>query len=216
MLVFWQQRLVILAVPKTGTSALASALAPMASIVVSNPPELKHAPLYRYNNFFRPMFERLGGPEMETIAVVREPLDWLGSWYRYRRRSYLDGQPQSTRDVSFDEFVRAYCDANRPAFADVGSQARFLEPRPNGVRVNRVFAYETPEALLGYLSARLGQVVQPDRENESPSADLTISDEAHALLTDQYAADFDLWHAALRAVPPGITPTDEAETSRST
>ena len=45
MLVFWKQKLVILSVPKTGTTAIEAALAPHADIVVSHPPEQKHAPL---------------------------------------------------------------------------------------------------------------------------------------------------------------------------
>ena len=45
MLVFWNKKLVFLSVPKTGTTAIEAALAPFADIVVSNPPELKHAPI---------------------------------------------------------------------------------------------------------------------------------------------------------------------------
>lgn len=86
MLVFWKARLVMLAVPKTGTSAYAKALAPHAGMVVNDPPELKHAPVYRYNRFFRPMFEKMGAEEMDVMAVIREPISWLGSWYRYRQR----------------------------------------------------------------------------------------------------------------------------------
>ena len=67
MLVFWKEKLVFLAVPKTGTTAYEKALAARASMSVLDPPELKHAPIYRYNRFFRPMFEKLGA-EMETLA----------------------------------------------------------------------------------------------------------------------------------------------------
>ena len=52
MLVFWKQKLVFLSVPKTGTTAFQHALAPHADIVILDPPQLKHAPLYRYNRFF--------------------------------------------------------------------------------------------------------------------------------------------------------------------
>jgi len=46
MLVFSNEKLVFLSVPKTGTTAYEAALAPHAAIVVSNPPELKHAPVF--------------------------------------------------------------------------------------------------------------------------------------------------------------------------
>ena len=118
MLVFSKACLVFLSVPKTGTTAYESALAPLASMVISDPPELKHAPVYRYNRFFRPALEKFVGPQIDIIAVMREPVSWLGSWYRYRRRPFMQGQAKATHDVSFDDFVRAYCRSSRPGFAD--------------------------------------------------------------------------------------------------
>lgn len=53
MLVFYKERLAFLSVPKTGTTAYESALAARADMVISDPPMLKHAPVYRYNRFIR-------------------------------------------------------------------------------------------------------------------------------------------------------------------
>src|SRR6056297_216797 len=122
LLVFSRQNLVLLSVPKTGSTAYEAALASHAAIIVSAPPELKHAPVFRYNRFFRPMIERFMAAEPDVVAVMREPIDWLGSWYRYRRRDALSGHPNSTMGISFDGFVSAYCQGQPPAFARVGSQ----------------------------------------------------------------------------------------------
>ncbi|SMX45157.1 gamma-glutamyl kinase [Maliponia aquimaris] len=195
MLVFWKARLVMLAVPKTGTSAYARALAPFASMVVSDPPELKHAPVYRYNRFFRPMFDKMGG-EMELLAVIREPVDWLGSWYRYRQRDFLDGKPTSTRDMSFDDFCMAYAQEDRPPFANVGSQAKFVEPRPNGTAVSHLFRYENQSGLIGFLEDRLQVRIDLPRENVSPSAQTTLSASTLARLHETCAEDFEVWERA--------------------
>ncbi|KUF11551.1 hypothetical protein [Pseudoponticoccus marisrubri] len=195
MLVFWKQRLVMLAVPKTGTSAYARALAPAASMVVSDPPELKHAPVYRYNRFFRPMFEKVGG-EMELLAVIREPISWLGSWYRYRQRGFLEGKPVSTRGMDFDAFCLDYARGERPPHANVGSQAKFVEPRPNGVAVTHLFKYENQAALIGFLEDRLGLTLDLPRENVSPGRDLQLSPETEAKLRRKCAADFEVWARA--------------------
>jgi hypothetical protein len=48
MLVFWDQRLVFLATPKTGSTAIAMALEPLASVSVQRPPVLKHTTVQRY------------------------------------------------------------------------------------------------------------------------------------------------------------------------
>ncbi|SHK09986.1 Sulfotransferase family protein [Shimia gijangensis] len=196
MLVFWKEKLVLLSVPKTGTTALEKALAPLASIVVSDPPELKHAPVYRYNRFFRPMFEKACKEDnMETVAVMREPVSWLGSWYRFRRRDFMKGRPNSTHDVSFDEFVEAYVRGVRPCFSNVGSQAKFLEPRPNGTSVKHLFRYEDQAKLLAFLQDRLDTQIALSRENVSPPMELRLSPRVETQLRSRCPAEFELYES---------------------
>jgi hypothetical protein len=192
MLVFARQKLVFLSVPKTGSTAYQAALAPLASMVVSDPPELKHAPVFRYNRFFRPALEKFVGPDLTVLAVMREPVSWLGSWYRYRQRDFLDGQAKSTRGIGFDDFVRAYLRPDPPAFAVVGSQAKFLEPQRNGTAVTHLFRYEDQAGLLGFLETRLGCAITPARRNASPAEPLTLSPEVEAELRRKHALDFAL------------------------
>ena len=193
MLVFGKAKLVFLSVPKTGTTAWEKALGPMADIVVNDPPELKHAPVFRYNRFFRPMIEKFIGDDMEVLAVIREPVSWLGSWYRYRRRPFMEGRPNNTFDVSFDEFVDAYCRGDQPGFANVGSQAKFVEPAGNGTRVTRLFRYEDPDALHHFLEDRLDRKIALTRENVSPEMPIDLSPEMDAKLRRKCAAEFDLY-----------------------
>lgn len=195
MLVFWNERLVLLSVPKTGTHAYTQALGPRASMVVTDPPELKHAPVYRYNRFFRPMFEKMGAAEMELVAVIREPLDWLGSWYRYRQRPALDGRPTSTKGHSFDAFLKASCEDTPPAFANVGNQAKFVEARPNGTAVSHFFRYEDQAGLRAFLAERLGDLPDIPSVNVSPRLDLQASPDVEALVRRERAAEFTLWES---------------------
>ncbi|MCK0148490.1 gamma-glutamyl kinase [Marivita sp. S6314] len=193
MLVFWKERLVLLSVPKTGTHAYAQALGERASMVISDPPELKHAPLYRYNRFFRPMFDKMGGDDLELVAVIREPMDWFGSWYRYRQRPALDSRPASTKHVSFDAFLQGCCEDTPPAYANVGSQAKFVEARPNGTSVQHLFRYENQSGLRAFLTSRLGSLPDIPRVNVSPQADLTASANTMVKLRAVRQDDFALW-----------------------
>ena len=174
MMIFFKERLALLSVPKTGTTAFQAALRNRADLVISDPPELKHAPLYRYNRWIRPMFEKVCSTELEVAAVMREPISWLGSWYRYRQRPALDGKPNSTKDVSFDDFLHAYCKGKPPAFANVGSQAKFLEAQPNGCKVSHLFRYEDQQALKQFLERRLETEIRLELKNVSPQADLSL------------------------------------------
>lgn len=193
MLVFSKARLVFLSVPKTGSTAYEQALAPLASMVVSAPPELKHAPVFRYNRFFRPMLAKFVAEEMDVLAVMREPVSWLGSWYRYRQRDELAGQKSSTSGMSFDAFVDAYLQGKPPAFANVGAQAKFLEAQPNGTRVTHLFRYEDQPGLRAFLRDRLGVEVETEALNRSPRMDLDLSAKTRAKFERKRPGDFALY-----------------------
>ncbi len=195
MLVFSKAKLVILSVPKTGTTAYQAALAPLASLIVSDPPELKHAPVFRYNRYFRPMLEKFIGGDLDVMAVIREPISWLGSWYRYRRRDFMKDMPNATHDISFDEFIEAYMRGDKPSFANVGSQAKFLEPAGNGTAATHVFRYEDQAGIIAFLEDRLGCSITTTRQNVSPEMPLELMPDVEARLRRKCADEFALWHS---------------------
>lgn len=198
MLVFWQENLVLLAVPKTGSTALEGALAPRASMVLRHPPEIKHAPCYRYRRFLSPLFKQVSAKEPELMAVVRNPIDWLGSWYRYRQRDDLRGLPKSTLGISFDDFVLEYCKGAPAPFANVGSQDRFLRINGDQLGVQHLFQYEQWDQVLGFLEARLGGPITLKQKNVSPRMALQLSTQVEAKLRDKRSAEFDIWARAER------------------
>ena len=193
MLVFFKERLVLLSVPKTGTTAYHSALRDRADLVISDPPELKHAPLYRYTRWIRPMFQKVCKTEMEVVAVMREPVSWLGSWYRFRRRPFMEGKENSTNHVSFDDFVLAYCKGKKPGFANVGSQAKFLQSQPNGCSVSHLFRYENQKQLNSFLEERLATKLVLEQKNVSPTMALPLSSHAETIFRRKCADEFSLY-----------------------
>jgi hypothetical protein len=195
MLVFFKERLAFLSVPKTGTTAYETALAPRADMVITEPPMLKHAPVYRYNRFVRPMFLKVCDAEMELMAVMREPISWLGSWYRYRRRPFMQGKPNATFDVSFDEFILAYMKGSKPGFADVGSQLNFMAPQPNGTGITHYFRYEDQPRLQTFLQDRLEVSLDLKRENVSPQMELTLSPDIAERFRRKFAEEFALYES---------------------
>ena len=193
MLVFWKENLVFLAVPKTGTTAIEGALAPRASMVLRAPPILKHSACYRYNRFLKPYFVQAGGQTPELFAVVRHPIDWLSSWYRYRYRDDLIGHENSTRDMTFDDFVLEYCKGKPAPFANVGSQAKFLIVGEGEIGVDYLFRYEAQDKLIAFLEERLETTVKFKRLNVSPELSLTLSPEVEEKFRKKCAAEFDVW-----------------------
>jgi hypothetical protein len=193
MLVFFKERLAFLAVPKTGSTAYQTALAHRADLVITNPPLLKHAPVYRYNRFIRPMFLNVCDAEMELMAVMRDPISWLSSWYRYRQRPFMKDKPNNTHGISFDDFVLAYMKGKRPSFAEVGSQLKFLERQPNGTGVTHLFAYEDQVSLQGFLEERLNVKLELARENVSLAVEVNLSKDIEERFRRKFSDDFALY-----------------------
>ena len=195
MLVFWDQKLILLSVPKTGTTALEGALSHYADIVIRNPPTLKHARVYRYRQFLKPLFVQGAGAkeeELTTVAVMRNPIDWLSSWYRYRHRDGLVGHPNSTRNVSFDEFATEHMKGKPAAFANVGSQSKFLLDGEGNLGVDHLFRYED-RTVQHWLEQRLNVKVTLNQKNVSPKLETRLSPDIEDRYRKKYAADFALW-----------------------
>lgn len=191
MLVFWEQRLAFLATPKTGSTAIAAALESLAAVSIQRPPLLKHTTVHRYRRFIGPFLEAASKDSFTLVALMREPKDWLGSWYRFRQREETEAG-RSTRGMSFDDFVRAWCQDPRPDFADVGSQGKFLRPR-QGIGVDRLFRYEEIGSFVQFLEERLGCEIILPRLNVSPPGTMELSAATERLLRETAAEDFGLY-----------------------
>jgi hypothetical protein len=192
MLVFWEQRLVFLATPKTASTAIEVAIEALASFAVLRPKELKHTPALRYRRFLQPFLERQAGEPFTVVALMREPVDWLGSWYRYRQRDDIADPAKSTAGLTFEDFVEGWLSDPRPPFADVGSQARFLAG-PEGLGVDRLFRYEALDRFIDFLEDRLRCEIVLPKINVSPPGALDLSEGLRARLAVQAAEDFRLY-----------------------
>lgn len=201
MLGFVAPRLVLLSIPKTGTTALEAALAPRAEIVLRSRPEIKHLTMSQYNLRIEPLLRNIPGPRFKVAAVVREPLSWLGSWYRYRQRPQTLGQPNSTIGISFEGFVQDYLSDDRPPYAALGRQSGFLSPAPGKRGPDILFQYEQMDQVLRYFEDALKTELKLNRVNVSPPADMTLTAATAAQLREALAEDYALWESAARPAP---------------
>lgn len=200
MLVFWRQGLVFLATPKTASTSIETALSPLAAVVAMRPPQLKHTNAQKYQRHVAPFLGDPKGTQFVTTALMREPIDWLGSWYRYRQRPE-EVPEKSTRDLSFDDFVRAYCQSDQPEFARVGAQATFLTP-PGFRPVDHIFRYERMDLFVKFLEKRLGTKIDLPTVNVSPEGPAELSPAVETHLRLHRAADFALYDSLIQAGSP--------------
>lgn len=196
MLVFVRQRLVVLATPKTGSTALQMALMRHADIVTKGLPGVKHISYPKYLRQVAPLVEGFARGPVEVCALVREPVDWLGSWYRYRKAEALAGSARSTAGVDFDGFLEAWLSAEPPAFARVGTQGAFLTRPQDGAPVPVLWRYEAMSRFADWLAERLGLEVVLPQVNVSAVPPAAPSPALRARVEAALAADMALWRGA--------------------
>jgi hypothetical protein len=184
---------VFLAAPKAGSTAIQRAFAEHAQLVTSGPPSLKHVTATEFEADFAPLLARHGYDrgDYETTCLVREPIEMTLSWWRYRSRRNLAGQPHYTGDMDFDAFVDLVVTGRgafkRPAEFACGPDGRLLVDRP--------FRYENVDACVAWMASLVGAPVAVGRANVSPVREAAVSASARRRLEEFFAEDLAI-HAA--------------------
>lgn len=173
MLIFWQHRLAFLATPKAGSSAVEAALEPLAAVAVQRPAELKHVDIAGFRTHVQPWLEATAGGPFTTVALMREPVDWLRSWYRFKQRDDHEDPDHRMEGVSFAQFARAYAAPGGPDRLSMQGQARFLTG--GGRPVDRIFRYEEIHRFVEFLEDQLDCAISLPRVNVPPSVDVELS-----------------------------------------
>lgn len=203
MLIFWDHRLVFLATPKAGSTAVEVALEPLASASILRPAALKHTDIATYRRHVGPWLKAQTGEDFLTVALMREPVDWLRSWYRFKLRDDHEDPLHRMEGVSFAGFARAYAAPEGPRDLMIGSQSAFLSPVPtsgDGAQptggaggVDRIFRYEDMAAFTGFLEDRLDCAIELPRINVPPAVDVRLGRADEAALRKRMAADLALY-----------------------
>jgi hypothetical protein len=199
MLIFWEQRLTFLATPKTGSTAIEVALEPLASAALQRPATLKHLNALQYRTHFAPLLQAQTGDTFATIAMIREPLGWLRSWYRFFLRDELDEYAMSLRSRGFEAFARDYINRH-PALKMIEAQSEFLTDSTGTTIVDRIFCYEKIDGFVHYLEDALNCVITLPRINVPPAVETELSVQAEAELREAMARDFALYDQVVEPI----------------
>lgn len=204
MLIFLRSNLAFLAVPKTGTTAVEMALKPKAEVIFAK--RRKHLTAQRFRNKIVPFIKDTFNADIEGVAVMRDPVTQIRSWYRYRHSDNLDGTKFSTKGMTFDDFVRDVIADDPPPHAGIGSQFGFLTDGQGRVMVDHLFAYEAQVKFRAFLSERLGEEIKLKAKNVSPDLDAPLSDSVAAELRAARADEFALYDRLIAAGGHLFTP----------
>lgn len=191
MLIFSAQSLAFIAVPKTGTTAIETALRPKADIIFTR--HRKHMTAQRFHRRVAPFLAETYGLYPERMAVIRDPEEQIRSWYRYRAGKRQKGSEKSTVSLCFDAFVRDVISEDPPPHAGIGSQWGMLTSGSGELLVHHLFAYETQPVFRAFLSDRFGEEIALKSRNVSPSVEAPLEPATRKALRAARAREFALY-----------------------
>lgn len=175
MLISVKYNFVFLCTPKNASTSIEAVLNSYSDIALLGLPAFRHTNFMEYSQHIKPyMKEKAGIGNLETTCLIREPLSWLNSWYRFRSRYELrnpehPNHKNSTYGIPFPEFVEAYMSPNPPSYANVGSQFRFVKDNTNNIGVDKIFLYENIDDFVDYMSQKVGKKLILGNKNMSPN-----------------------------------------------
>ena len=110
MLLSLSHKFIFVANLKSASTAIEAALGPKAEIKVSATKFGKHDGLSAISNKFAWIKRYVPYEEFFVFGVIRDPVDYLLSLYNSHQKPAFDGKQQSTKDMSFDEFLGPWCE----------------------------------------------------------------------------------------------------------
>jgi hypothetical protein len=194
MLIGVRKRFVFVANSKTASTSIEQALVAHAEIQRGGTPQRKHIPLREALGEYDFLFGRPGfGIEtFFTFAVLRDPIDWIGSWFRYRRGNTV-ASPLPP-EMTFAEFW-ARRDWNfRLPDGQPRLQSQFVTDAQGRVMADYLIPHADLQTHFQRIAKGLGLPAALERLNVShlSAETLDIPDDLRAELRAFYAADYAL------------------------
>lgn len=189
-------------VPKCGSTTIESYFRPYSDFSLSGNPRLKHVKYSEYEKHLLPLLGVLGVKPPFMFAVLRDPADWVRSWYQFRKRDELADpeHPQHhnySGKVSLDEFAELTMTPRPPSFARILSQSSYITNLKGDLGVDRLVPLERIASdvpvLLGAYGIKLKEAER--RKNVSEvRVSQSISINARDKMKSHYASDYSYYH----------------------
>ena len=195
MLIGLQHRFIFVANTKSASTAIESALRPYAEIHHGGTPARKHIALHAALREYADLFARHGmaTEDFFKFGVMREPIDWIASWFRYRKEGRVDNPlPAGMR---FEEFWHRHDWNFTRSDGRRSLQGPRFTARDGRVLADVIIPYHRLEEFFPVICAQLHLNVRLERHNVSAHTPETVKIPPwlRAELRDFYAEDYALF-----------------------
>jgi hypothetical protein len=188
-----------LCAPKCASTSIENVIRGKCDLDISKVGEMKHLNIGMYLKYIKPLCDELVPlNSIATICMIREPLDWIQSWYRFRSRDQISDPAHAshknyTGNISFPEFVDEFVSSgSRAPFADLPTQYDFLSLSSGEIAVDYIFPFERIDLIEDYLSMKFETRIEIPTKNVSPLADTTLDAETSIKLQAHLSKDLEL------------------------
>jgi hypothetical protein len=156
-------------IPKCGSTTVERFMRPSCDFSLSGNPQLKHIRYEQVQANIWPLLAQLHLKVPYTFAVMREPVSWVESWYRFRARDELapPNHPQHhnyTGHITFSEYVEAVLQPKPPSYARIHSQFYYVRNKAGAVGVDKIIPLEQVGVAVPALLAKHGITVAKPKE----------------------------------------------------
>jgi hypothetical protein len=206
MLISVKKRFVFVANTKAASTSIEAALARAAEISRPGGPNEKHTPLNMVRWEYRFLFTMPDTPfeSFFKFGVMREPMDWIESWFRYRKGNKVASPLPAT--MTFAQFWdQGDWNIRRKDGSPYAQSDMFCDPRGN-LLADLVMPYERLNEVLPQVLQALGIKADVPHLNVSAlkAVDSSLTPDLRARMRAHYAADYALYDSLDARLGPAL------------
>ncbi len=182
---------------KCASTSIEKALEPYSQLNTVNGGRLKHTNYKKYSKFIQPFINQ---EDIEVVCIMREPISWLNSWYRFRTREKIKNPKHMNHasycgHITFQQWIEDYLSENTPKYAKVGSQKNFLSNAKGEIGVDKIFKYEDFDNIINYFEKKIGKKLTIPKINVSPKIGYELDTDIEIRLKEHLKDEYDLYNS---------------------
>ena len=147
-----------------------------------------------YQKFVLPLLKNHGAENFTTVAIVREPIEWFSSWYRYNSKPKFKIRNFFTGNISFEEYANSYCIQQDSKLFNFKKQSQIILNGQNKNLISHLFKYNAKnDKLVNFLEKKLERTIHLPHLNISPKILINLSEKTKKKLSNVLLDDYKLY-----------------------
>ena len=190
-----------LCMPKCASSSIEAATRKYCNINFSGFPALKHINAQLFSDKILAAHQSLcPSANIESFCLMRDPLQWIESWYRFRARNELKKQSHPnhinyTGNISYNDFIKSYLSKGRKEpYARLGTQYNFLKLSNGEIGIDHIIPMNRMDLVSEFLSKKIGVLVKIPQKNVSPVLSINLDKDLEAKLRQRLSYDIKIYN----------------------